>query len=116
LETDGKLIVALLRMTFAPFGITSYILGVSSISIFDYSVGNLSYIFMTCSQCFLGCSLFTAVNEISDPTVQKSTRFTEKYMKQITFIVEIVMTLIITIVIGYISKNILQKKLIEQEK
>lgn len=37
-------------------------------------------------------------------------------MHQITFIVEVVMTLIITIVIGYISKNILQKKLIEQEK
>jgi ATP/ADP translocase len=37
-------------------------------------------------------------------------------MHQITFIVEVVMTLIVTIVIGYISKNILQKKLIEQEK
>jgi len=49
LETDGKLIVALLRMTYAPFGITSYIMGVSSISLFDYFIGNFSYIVMTCS-------------------------------------------------------------------
>jgi uncharacterized membrane protein YdjX (TVP38/TMEM64 family) len=73
LETDGKLIVALLRMTFAPFGITSYVMGVSSISIIDFSIGNLSYIFMTCSQCFLGASLYTAVNSTSD---SKQTNFT----------------------------------------
>ena len=33
LETDGIKVIALLRLTFAPFGVTSYILGVSSISI-----------------------------------------------------------------------------------
>lgn len=49
ITTEGVLIVALIRLTFAPFGITSYVMGVSSISLCDYIVGNLSYIFMTCS-------------------------------------------------------------------
>jgi len=44
-QTDGTKIVALLRLTFAPFGITSYILGVSDISFCDYILGNITYIF-----------------------------------------------------------------------
>lgn len=63
ITTEGVLIVALIRLTFAPFGITSYIMGVSSISLCDYIVGNLSYIFMTCSQCYVGCSLYNAMSD-----------------------------------------------------
>ena len=49
LETEGKLITTLLRLSYLPFGITSYILGVSSISFCDFVMGTLSYIIMTCS-------------------------------------------------------------------
>ena len=59
---EGKLIVALIRLTFAPFGITSYIMGVSSIKFWDFAIGHLSYIFMSSSLCFIGCSLYTAVD------------------------------------------------------
>ena len=62
ITTEGKLIVALIRLTFAPFGITSYIMGVSSISFWDFILGNISYIFMSTSLCFIGCSLYTAVD------------------------------------------------------
>lgn len=61
ITTEGKLIIALIRLTFAPFGITSYIMGVSSIKFWDFAVGHLSYIFMSSSLCFIGCSLYTAV-------------------------------------------------------
>jgi len=44
-QTDGCKIVALIRLTFAPFGITSYILGVSDITLCDYILGNMTYIF-----------------------------------------------------------------------
>jgi len=60
ITTEGIKITALMRLTFAPFGITSYVLGVSDISFSDYMLGNLSYIINSCTQSFIGCSLYTA--------------------------------------------------------
>ena len=66
ISEEGKMIVGLIRLTFAPFGITSYILGVSGIKFSDFLIGNLSYIFMSTSLCFIGCSLYTAVENNGD--------------------------------------------------
>jgi len=49
ITTEGVKIVALIRLTFAPFGISSYVFGVSDISLADYMLGNLSYIINCCS-------------------------------------------------------------------
>jgi uncharacterized membrane protein YdjX (TVP38/TMEM64 family) len=62
ITTEGKLITALIRLTFAPFGVTSYIMGVSSIKFWDFALGHISYIVMSSSLCFIGCSLYTAVD------------------------------------------------------
>lgn len=62
ITTEGIKIVALIRLTFAPFGISSYIFGVSDISFTDYMLGNLSYIINSCTQSFIGCSLYTAAS------------------------------------------------------
>lgn len=43
LQSEGKSVVALLRLTFAPFGISNYILGVTSISLADFMIGTCSY-------------------------------------------------------------------------
>jgi uncharacterized membrane protein YdjX (TVP38/TMEM64 family) len=106
-STDGTKIVALLRLTFAPFGIVSYILGVSDISICDYLLGNMTYIFNCTAQCFIGCSLYqAAVNENLKGISQE-----KNYTSRLTFIIEIMFTIIVTIAIGYVSKNIIEKKL-----
>ena len=42
---EGVTLVALLRLTFAPFGITNYVLGVTSISSCSFFLGTLSYVF-----------------------------------------------------------------------
>ena len=44
LVTQGAQIVALVRVTFAPFGLTSYLLGVTSISIWQFIIGTSSYL------------------------------------------------------------------------
>jgi len=105
-QTDGCKIVALIRLTFAPFGITSYILGVSDISLCDYLLGNLTYIFNCTAQCFIGCSLYEAAvneNNVLSHKQQNDTR--------ISFMIEVVLTVLITIAIGVVSKNIIEKKL-----
>jgi uncharacterized membrane protein YdjX (TVP38/TMEM64 family) len=60
LTDEGIKVVGLIRLTFVPFGITSYVLGVSNISMMDYFIGNLSYIVNSCTQSFIGCSLYMA--------------------------------------------------------
>jgi len=59
---EGFKVVGLVRLTFAPFGVTSYIMGVTGISLFDYMLGNATYVFNCCTQCYIGCSLFTAAS------------------------------------------------------
>ena len=109
-STDGLKIVALIRLTFAPFGITSYIFGVSDINLCDYLLGNMTYIFNCTAQCFIGCSLYeAAVNEKLQ--VQGGISQEKNNMHRITFIIEIMFTIIVTIAIGYVSKNIIEKKL-----
>lgn len=48
LASEGITVVALLRLTFAPFGISNYILGVTSISLTHYMLGTCSYV-LNCS-------------------------------------------------------------------
>jgi len=49
ITTEGVKVIGLMRLTFAPFGITSYVMGVTSISLTDYMLGNASYIINCCS-------------------------------------------------------------------
>lgn len=109
LKDEGIKITSLVRLTFAPFGITSYIMGVSSISLSDYMLGNASYIINCCSQCFIGCSLFTAVQPGQDLKLSHD----KNNLTRLTFIIEILLTVIVTVVIVFIARNILEKKLRE---
>ena len=59
LVNQGIKIVALLRLTFAPYGISSYILGVTQISLIDFVIGTLAYTFNCSMQIFIGCSLYS---------------------------------------------------------
>jgi len=85
-------------------------MGVSSIKFWDFAIGHISYIFMSTSLCFIGCSLYTAVdNEKGGLSTEQQEH--QKNLQRVTFIIEIIFTVIVTIVIGYVSKNILEKKL-----
>lgn len=105
-KDDGCKIVALIRLTFAPFGITSYILGVSEISLCDYILGNITYFFNCTAQCFIGCSLYEAA--INEKVGLNNKQHNDT---RISFMIEVVCTILITIAIGYVSKNIIEKKL-----
>lgn len=59
LLASGITMVALLRLTFAPFAVCCYILGVTSIGLVDYLIGTLSYGLNEAMQVFIGCSLYT---------------------------------------------------------
>ena len=59
LQTEGITVVALLRLTFAPFGISNYILGVTSLSLTHFLVGTSSYAVNCALQVFIGCSFYS---------------------------------------------------------
>lgn len=102
ISTEGAKVVALLRLTYAPFGITSYLIGVSSIGLKDYLLGNVSFIFNCCTHCFIGVSLYTTKNH---PSLNPEH---DKTITRITLLVEICLTVIVTILIGYLAKNLLE--------
>lgn len=56
---NGIILVAMLRlMIIAPFGLTSYLLGVTSISIVDYMIGTTSSIIDIMLAAIIGCSIW----------------------------------------------------------
>lgn len=80
-------------------------MGVTNISLIDYMIGNLSYIINCCTHSFIGVSLYTKSesSSIMTPEMQAS----HDRMTKITLIIEITMTVAVTVLIGYVAKNIL---------
>lgn len=64
--TDGILFVALLRLAFIPFGLTSYLLGVTSVSVFDYMVGTTVFIIQIILVVIMGCCIWQATENAQD--------------------------------------------------
>ena len=114
LETEGMLFVALVRLTAAPFGVMSYIFGVSSISFSDYALGHITYIVESSLLCFIGCSMFSAVQ--TETQKDEASQESGKNAQRLTYMIEVAFTIVVTFVIGYVSKNIVEKKLQEQER
>ena len=62
LASEGITVVALLRLTFAPFGVSNYILGVTSIALSDFLIGTCSYVLNCALQVLLGCIFYLIQN------------------------------------------------------
>jgi uncharacterized membrane protein YdjX (TVP38/TMEM64 family) len=61
---NGIILVGMLRlMIIAPFGLTSYLLGVTSISIIDYMIGTTSIIIDIMLTAVIGCSIWQATED-----------------------------------------------------
>lgn len=61
---NGIILVGMLRlMIIAPFGLTSYLLGVTSISIIDYMIGTTSSIIDIMLTAVIGCSIWQATED-----------------------------------------------------
>ena len=61
---NGIILVGMLRlMIIAPFGLTSYILGVTSVSIVDYMIGTSSTIIDIMLAAVIGCSIWMATED-----------------------------------------------------
>jgi uncharacterized membrane protein YdjX (TVP38/TMEM64 family) len=58
--TNGILIVALLRLMFISFGLTSYVIAVTSISILAYMIGTSFYLIKIMLIVLVGCSIWKA--------------------------------------------------------
>ena len=101
-------LTALLRLAFVPFAGSSYIMGVTSIKTRDYVIGGCSYILNVVMQVFIGSSLY---NVSSDKPDHEEKHQTQKVM----FIVELVITIIVSIIMGLYAKRIARKKLEEYE-
>lgn len=105
---NGILLVALIRLMFLPFGFSSYLLGVTSVTLLDYMVGSSVYIVKIMLFVFLGCSIYQASEDCQDGQHNNTA--------MIILITEIVLTVIATIVITIWAKIYFDKKYEEFEK
>ena len=97
--------MALVRVTFAPFGVTSYLLGVTSISVGQFLIGTSGYIINVVMQVFIGCSLFSM-------NIAKTTNdWKRNTVSDIVLAIEILLSAVITGVMGYYAKKLVQEKL-----
>ena len=99
---NGILFVALLRLMFVPYGLTSYLLGVTCVTVADYMIGSSVYIVKIILIVFLGCSIYQAAEDAKDGEENKTSL--------IILITEIVLTVIATIIITIIAKRHFDEK------
>ena len=57
---NGIVLVGLLRLMFLPFGITSYLLAITCLTILDYVIGNTFYIIKIMLFVTIGCTIYLA--------------------------------------------------------
>ena len=65
-KEDGILFVALLRLMFIGYGITSYVISATSISVLDYMIGTSAYIVKIMLIVFLGCSIYQGAEDAQE--------------------------------------------------
>jgi len=110
--SDGIKIVSLLRLTFAPIGVTSYLLGITEISFKDYVFGNASYLFKCSLHAFIGCQLYTPTNGLLNQKHDSGINDKEHdSLKHKLLLFQIVLTGLLSLVIAYEAKNIVETKM-----
>lgn len=106
--TNGILFVALLRLMWIPYGLVSYMLGVTSISLLDYMIGTSAIIVMITLYVLLGCTIYQAEEDSENEQTRKQTI--------IILVVEIAFTIVVTIIIGIWATRIFNSRYEEIEK
>lgn len=99
--------MALLRLTFAPYAICAYILGVTELGLFDFIIGSLSYGLNEAMQVLIGCSLYS---------VQKGGDANQDNTQIVVLVVEVSLTLIVSVFMGYYANTMVSEKLLEHDR
>lgn len=110
--TSGIMLVALLRLMFLPFGLVSYMLGVTSVAFWDYFIGTLAVIVKVILIVLVGCTIWEASEKAKETGEEQETNTTEI----IILVVEILVTIVITVVVTIWAKNKLEAKFDEVER
>ena len=113
---EGIKIVALLRLTFAPIGLTSYLLGVTEITLWDYIFGNVTYLFKCSLHALIGCQLYTPTNGQLNQKHDSGINDKEHdSLKNKLLLFQIALTGLLTVIIAFVAKDIVETKMAEQQ-
>lgn len=94
-------VIALMRLIMIPFGLTNYLLGVTSVSFWRYMLGSSAYIFKCSLHTYIGCTLYMV----------QFLKAKDKSTENTIFMVEIIFTVILTLVVSTCAKNLLNDRL-----
>ena len=88
-----------MRLIFIPFGLTNYLLGVTSVSFWRYMFASMTYIFKSSLYTCIGCTMYSV----------KFKNVEDKGTENTIFIIEIIFTILLTLIISSIAKKILER-------
>lgn len=107
--TDGLFLVAMLRLVFLPYGLASYALSVTSVTLLDYTLGTLFVIFKIMLIVLVGCSIYQA-SEAADQQGE------EQDMTIALVIAEIVLTILVSVWVTCLAWDQLDRKFKQVER
>ena len=116
LVQEGTKVVSLARLSFLPFGVTNYFMGVTSLSSLQYFLGTCIYTFNSSLSIFIGTS-FYAIQKNSNSAVGDMNQLTADQKRQsdrtqnIALAAELIFSFSITFITGYYAKDMVMQKL-----
>ena len=90
-----------MRLIFIPYGLTNYLLGVTSVSFWRYMLGSSTYFFKSSLYTCIGCTMYSV----------QFKKIEDKGTENTIFIIEICFTILLTLVISSMAKKILEKSI-----
>ncbi len=101
--------IFLLRMTMFPFSIMSYLLGVTSISFWNYLVGTSSVFVHVILWLYIGSTLTIFVEDDDKPSISK------KYVERVVLAGQILLAIGIGIYIARVAKREFEREMKDLE-
>jgi len=102
--TSGILFVALIRLMFLPFGVMSYALSLTCVSILDYMIGTSAAIVDIILTVLIGCTIWKTAEDTKEGSDDS------RRLAYFIFLTEFVITVAVTIIITIIAKAEFDKR------
>ena len=101
LKERGAMSVGLLRLTFFPYGLCSYVLGVTDISPSDFMLGTATYLINCLMQVFIGAELYHMQE------VNGSKEAGSNIVEEMFFVIQMLVGCSVSLTMAYFAKKMI---------
>ena len=119
MEENGAEVVALIRLAPLPFSSMTYVMGVTRVSIRDFLIGQMSFVFRSAPRIYLGCLMYNASlgqdQSFGDAQPTDDENHQCVSTEDMISAANIIFSILAGVSIGYLAKRKIQAKIKEQQ-